>query len=121
MLDRDTKFTDQLHRILGDAGVTTVRTAFHAPHMNAIAERYLDSLKRECLHRLILFGNAHLRQAHRQYVAHYNTERPHQGIGTELIEPQTTTHPGKTGPIAEHERLDGLLRSVVQQKQAQLF
>ncbi|MEO0478722.1 MAG: integrase core domain-containing protein [Planctomycetota bacterium] len=110
VLDRDSKFTAQFHRILGDAGVTTVRTAFQAPNMNAIAERFIGSLKRECLDQLILFGEDHLRRVLREYVAHYNTERPHQGIGNEPIT-RRVDGSANSGPIVEHERLDGLLRS----------
>ena len=90
---------------------STVQTAFQTPNMNAIAERFIGSLKGECLDRLILFGEDHLRRVLREYIAHYNTDRPHQGIGNELIAAPTTTDSGNPGPIVEHERLGGLLRS----------
>lgn len=57
ILDRDTKFTVQFRRILEEAGVTVVNTAVQAPNMNSIAERFVQSIKRECLERLILFGS----------------------------------------------------------------
>ena len=78
--------------------------------MNAIAERFIDSIKRECLDRIILLGEDHLRRALRQYIAHYNAERPHQGIDNELIAP-STTRAAQSGTIVEPERLGGLLRS----------
>ena len=71
ILDRDSKFTAQFRRILKDARVEVVTTAFHAPNMNTLAERFVQSVKRECLERLILFGSDHLRRARNEFVAHY--------------------------------------------------
>lgn len=90
ILDRDTKFTAQFRRILEDAGVQVVRTAFQAPNMNAIAERFVQSVKRECLERLILFGPGHLRRALNEFVAHYRIERPHQGLGNTVLTASTS-------------------------------
>ncbi|MFT7536780.1 MAG: putative transposase [Hyphomicrobiaceae bacterium] len=61
------------------------RTAIQAPNMNAFAERWVQTVKRECLSRLILFGEGHLRRALSSFAAHYDLERPHQGIGNELV------------------------------------
>ncbi len=85
ILDRDTKFTEQFRRILEGAGVAPVTIALQAPNMNAIAERFVGSIKRECLDRLVLLGEGHLRRAVGEHVQHYNAERPHQGIGNEPI------------------------------------
>lgn len=63
ILDRDTKFTEQFRRMLDEAGVGVVTTAFQVPNMNAIAERFVGSIKRECPSKLILFGEDHLRCA----------------------------------------------------------
>ncbi len=108
IVDRDSKFTDPFTRILADAGVNVVRTAFQAPNMNAIAERWVLSIKSECLDRMILFGEDSLRRALREYGAHHHTERPHQGLGNELVAP---IKPVGNGEIVETERLGGLLRS----------
>jgi transposase InsO family protein len=79
-------------------------------HSNAFAERWVLSVKTECLNRMILFGEDSLRRALTEYGAHFHTERPHQGIGNELIDrPETPTEPN--GRVVEHERLGGLLRS----------
>ncbi len=78
--------------------------------MNAIAERWVLSVKRECLDRMILFGERHLRRVLGDYVAHFHTERPHQGLGNELVVPGARTGCGK-GEVVETERLGGLLRS----------
>jgi transposase InsO family protein len=76
--------------------------------MNAVAERFVLSIKRECLSRLTPFGTQHLERAVREYVEHYNTERPHQGLGNELINGRPST---SAGEVVETERLGGLLRS----------
>ena len=110
ILDRDTKFTAQFHRILEDAGVEVVQTAFQAPNMNAIAERFVQTVKRECLERLILFGADRLRQALKEFVAHYHIERPHQGLGNRLLTVRAAEQP-KDGDVVVDERLGGLLRS----------
>jgi len=73
-------------------------------------ERFFGSLKSECLNRLILFGDRATRNAVRQYMAHYRTERNHQGLGNELITP--IKKPIHTNSVIEtNERLGGLLRS----------
>ena len=108
ILDRDTKFTDQFKRTLKGAGVASVLISYQAPNMNAVAERFVLSIKRECLSRLMLFGTRHLERAVREHVEHYNAERPHQGLGNELI---AGTPALGAGEVVEHERLGGLLRS----------
>ena len=110
ILDLDAKFTDEFKRILHDAGVTVVRTAYQAPNMNAIAERWVLSVKSECLNRMIFFGEESLRRALREYCVHHHTERPHQGLGNELVAPGSTTS-SPTDEIVETERLGGLLQS----------
>ena len=110
ILDRDTKFTAQFRRILEHGGVEVVQTAFQAPNMNAIAERFVQSVKRECLERLILFGADHLQRALKEFVAHYHTERPHQGIGNRVLTTSAAEAP-RDGDVVVDERLGGLLRS----------
>ena len=111
ILDRDTKFTEQFRRILDEAGVGVVTTAFQAPNMNAIAERFVGSIKRECLSKLILFGEDHLRRAIREFVEHYHEERPHQGLGNRRIRDRGEEPLGGDGEVVADERLGGLLRS----------
>ncbi len=110
ILDNDTKFTAQFQRILQDAGVAVVHTAFQAPNMNAYAERWVSSVKSECLDRMIPFGETTLRRALREYVAHFHQERPHQGLGNDLIVPLDAAD-SPTGALCVDERLGGLLRS----------
>ena len=104
--DRDTKYSLRFRIVMEAAGITLIRTPFQAPNANAYAERFVRSIKEECLDRMILFGEGHLRRVIDQYVEHYYGERNHQGIDNELIEGK----PGSMGDIACCERLGGLLK-----------
>ncbi len=106
--DRYTKFTDQFKRILRDFGVEVVLTPKRAPNCNAFAERFVLSIKSECLRRMVFFGEASLRRAISEYVVHYHVERAHQGIGNERIEQCDAEGDGE---IVCDERLSGLLKS----------
>jgi putative transposase len=107
--DGDTKFCAGFRSILRDGGVEPLRLPPRSPNLNAFAERWVRSVKEECLSRLILFGEASLRRALNEYVAHFHSERNHQGKGNILLFPQ----PGdtrKAGPVECSQRLGGLLR-----------
>ena len=86
-MDRHTKYTNEFRADLKREGVTPVLCPVRVPNCNAFAERFVRSIKDECLDRMILFGDASLRRALREYVAHYYTERNHQGVGNRLLEP----------------------------------
>jgi transposase InsO family protein len=107
--DRDGKFTPQFHRILKDSGVDTVLTPYRAPNANAFAERFVRSIKDECLSRMILFGESSLHRAVREFVEHYHSERPHQGLGNEVID-RSSSRPVFGSEVRCEERLGGLLR-----------
>ena len=66
---------------LQDAGIRVVQTPYQAPNANAYAERFVRSIKEECLDRLIPLGERHFRRAVAEFVAHYHRERNHQGLG----------------------------------------
>lgn len=104
--DRDTKFSLRFRIVLEAAGIRMIRTPFQAPNANAYAERFVRSIKEECLDRVILFGEGRLRRAFEDYLAHYHGEHNHQGLGNELLEP---TRNG-TGEILCNQRLGGLLK-----------
>ncbi len=107
--DRDTKYTDQFRRILGDAGVESVPCPAKSPNCNAYAEGFVRSIKEECLSRMILFGEESLRPAVTEYAVHDHSERNHQGLGNELIETDSKPH-RVTGCVRCRSRLGGLLR-----------
>ena len=102
-MDRDTKFCESFRTLLSNEDVEPVRLPPRSPNMNAHLERFFGSLKSECLDRLILFGE-------KEYLEHYHAERPHQGLGNDLIVPMQTTS-SLDGKIETTERLGGLLRS----------
>jgi putative transposase len=81
-----------------------------APNMNAVAERFVGSVKHECLRKLIPFGDRHLQRVLSNYVDHYHQEQPHQGLGNNLIKPRLGDPPTE-GEIVVDERLGGLPRS----------
>jgi transposase InsO family protein len=109
--DRDAKWSQAVRGHLGQAGLTVVQTPWRAPNANAYAERFVRSIKQECLDRLVPLGERHLREAVAEYVAHYNGERPHQGRGNELLEPARPSRPD--GPIRRRPRRGGLLNYYV--------
>ena len=106
--DRDPLFTDEFLSTLKDAGVESVKLPPRSPNLNAHAERFVRSIKESCLERLILFGESSLRTAIQNFMAHYHSERHHQGLGNRLIEPEPD-HLANTGVVQRRERLGGML------------
>jgi len=114
--DRDTKYTQSFRRIIGSGGVEPLRLPPRSPNLNAYAERWVKSVKDECLSKLIFFGEASLRHALRNYLAHYHGERNHQGKdNVVLFPPLTADSHTDGGPVACRERLGGLLKFYYQE------
>jgi len=86
IMDRDSLYSEAVRQFLKDAGVKVIRLPHCAPKMNIYAERFVKSIKYECLNHLVLIGENSLHKAVNEYVAHYNHERNHQGIGNQIIE-----------------------------------
>jgi transposase InsO family protein len=105
--DRDPLYTRDFRARLSSAGVESVRLPARSPNLNAYAERFVLSIKSECLDRMVVMGEGHLRRAVAEYVKHYHRERTHQGLGNRLIEgePQQSGF----GRVTCHPRLGGLL------------
>ena len=78
--DRDTKFTAAFDAVFTAPGVRIIKTPVQAPRANAIAERWISSARRECLDRMLITGERHLRLVLREYVEHYNVHRPHRTL-----------------------------------------
>jgi transposase InsO family protein len=110
--DRDTKFTAGFDMIMRCAGIEPIPLPPRSPNLNAFAERFVRSIKDECLDRMIFFGEASLRHAVTEYVEHhYLHERPHQGKNNLLLFPQHASDPlPRDGPVQCRERLGGLLK-----------
>ena len=107
--DRDAKYTESFRAIIKVGGVEPVALPARSPNLNAYSERWVRSVREECLSKLILFGEASLRRALQNYLAHYHQERNHQGKGNVLLFPQVTKRSGR-GSVQCRERLGGLLR-----------
>ncbi len=105
--DRDCLFTAKFTRALEAAGVRNVLTPVRAPNCNAYAERFVLTIKSECLGKMIFFGNNSLRRACHEFVEHYHTERAHQGLGNERVERRS---PMGAGEVECTERLGGILK-----------
>jgi putative transposase len=109
--DRDAKFSAEFQETLAAGGVKCLALPPCSPNLNSFAERWVRTVKEECLSKLILFGEASLRRALKQFQEHFHTERNHQGKENVLLFPNTEATPMKRGPsIRCHERLGGLLK-----------
>jgi len=106
--DRDPLFTTEFVKVLADVGVKTVKRPRRSPNLNAYAERFVRSIKESCLERLILFGEKSLRTAVQSFVAHYHSERNHQGLANRLICPEPDDL-ANTGMVQRRKRLGGML------------
>ena len=106
--DRDPLYTAQFTTTLASAGIRCVKLAPKSPNLNAYAERFVRSIKSECLDRMIFFGEKHLRHVIDEYIEHYHAERNHQGIGNRLIDPGIEVGVGG-GAVVHRERLGGML------------
>src|SRR5262249_5377800 len=102
--DRDAKWS--VAERLEEAGIRVVRTPYEAPNANAHAERFVRSMKEECLDRIIPIGERHFRRAMSEFVAHYHCERNHQGLENALIEGAPESGAGR---VHRQSRLGGLL------------
>jgi hypothetical protein len=107
--DRDTKYTISFRAIIESGQVKTLPLPARSPNLNAYAERWVRSVKEECLSKLILFGESSLRRALSEYVAHYHAERNHQGKSNVLLF-RRVTEARREEPVQCRERLGGLLR-----------
>lgn len=108
IIDRDSRFTNEFCDILSTAGVQVLRLPPRSPNLNAFAERFVRSIKEECLGKLILFSEGQLRTAVGEYMKHYHGERNHQGLANRLID-QFAMPTCLDTPVARCERLGGLL------------
>jgi putative transposase len=105
--DRDPLYTDKFDGILKAAGVNPVKLPARSPNLNAYAERFVRSIKEECLNQLVFSSEEQLRYVLCEYLEYYHHERIHQGLNR-IIEPH---HEGNQGNIICIERLGGLLKS----------
>jgi putative transposase len=107
--DRDAKFCESFRELIKAGSVNPLRLPARSPNLNSYAERWVRSVKEECLSRLILFGESSLRRALQQYIVHYHEERNHQGKDNRTLFPSRPKARKSMGAVQCRERL-GLLR-----------
>ena len=107
--DRDGKFCPAFIDTIKSVGVKPVKLPARSPNLNSFAERWVKSVKDECLSKLILFGEGSLRRALNEYVSHFHRERNHQGKDNVILFPSEESAEDDA-PIRCHERLGGLLK-----------
>jgi transposase InsO family protein len=103
--DRDRKWSRDVRRRLRDAGIRVVLIPERAPNANTYAERFVRSIKEECLDRIVPLRERHFRRAVAEFVEHYHRERNHQGLDNQLIAP--TPAGDTTGRVRRHPRRGG--------------
>ena len=108
--DRDTKFCASFRSALASGGVKTIPLPARSPNLNAFAERWVRSVKQECLSKLILFGEAPLSRVLAEYSRHYHSERNHQGKSNKLLFPNLDDRNQRGHSIECRHRLGGLLK-----------
>jgi transposase InsO family protein len=108
--DRDTKFARDFDAVFASEGIKIVKTPVRAPKANAIAERFVGTVRRECLDWLLILNRRHLEHVLRVFVDHYNAHRPHRSL--ELVPPAAVgrEHPvASSGDLKRRDRLGGLI------------
>jgi transposase InsO family protein len=109
--DHDVKFSGPFDEVLRTEGVRVIRTPIRAPRANAFAERFVRTVRRECLDHVLIYGRRHLERVLQAYVAHYVKERPHRGLGLGLpAGDQAQQIRGTIGtPVERRDVLGGLI------------
>ncbi len=107
--DRSPVFIRQFAEVLKAGGVKTIKLPPRSPNLNPHAERFVRSIKSECLAKMIFLGKRQLRLAVDEFIAHYHGERNHQGFGNRLLDPNESVGRDE-GEVHCVERLGGLLR-----------
>ncbi len=110
--DRDSKFSHTFDALFRNDGIRVIRTPVRAPNANAHIERWVGSVRRECLDRILIFNRRQLEKILRVYVRHYNEQRPHRALALQAPDPPTM-HPTRgeliTGAIRRRDLLGGLI------------
>ena len=113
--DRDAKYSGPFDEVFRSEGVRVIRTPIRSPKANAFAERFVRTVRRECLDHILVLGERHLERILREYVRHYNKERPHRGLSLQTPEPRLpSNHSG--GNVVRVARLGGLINEYHQKQ-----
>ena len=107
--DNDGKYGSAFDRAAAGSRITVLRTPIRAPKTNATCERFLGSVRRECVDHVLVLGERHLWRVLREYVRYFNAARPHQGIGQAIPSaPPPASNAGPAAPIVALPVLGGL-------------
>jgi putative transposase len=107
--DHDSKFSTAFDEVFRSEGLKVIHTPIRAPQANAYAERFVRSVRSECLDWLLILGRRHLEHVLRTYTTHYNRERPHRGLALLPPAPANAASPPNTSEIQRRDRLGGLI------------
>jgi putative transposase len=107
--DRDSKFSGAFDEVFRSEGINVIHTPIRAPQANAYAERFVRTIRAECLDWLLILGRRHLETVLRIYTAHYNRERPHRGLALLTPDPTNADPPATHREIKRRDRLGGLI------------
>jgi putative transposase len=108
--DRGSNYGENFVHMVVSSGITILKTLYRVPKANAICERFIGSLRRECLDHVLILNPAHLQRVVMEYTFYFNRVRPHQGIGQRLLEPAaiSATQSTSFGRIIARPILGGL-------------
>ena len=112
--DRDSKFTAAFDAVLAGADIAILRCPVRTPRANAIAERFIGTLRRECLDHLLIARPRHIKQALHEFVEHYNTHRPHRSLQQQAPAGPTPPPLAATVRPIRRDRLGGLVHEYLQ-------
>jgi putative transposase len=116
--DNDTKFTVTFDTVFRSEGIDIIRRPYRAPNANAFAERWVRTVRDECLNKLLIINQVHLRRVMQEFVAYHNSARPHQGIDQWI--PVLHTAPVGSGPVRCRNVLGGIIHDYYREA-AQLY
>ena len=109
--DRDSKYASHFSAVATGSGIKELRTPYRAPRANGVCERYMGSLRRECLNHTLILNDRHLMRVVREYTNYFNQERPHQGIRQQIPKHYDQPASSPTGNISSKAFLGGLHHS----------
>jgi putative transposase len=105
--DNDSKYTEAFDAVFESEGINIIRPPYPAPNANSVAERWVRTVRSECLDKLLILNEAHLRRVLNEFLAYYNTRRPHQGLAQQS--PIERPKPGTKGLIQKRKVLGGII------------
>jgi transposase InsO family protein len=107
--DRDSKFSGLFDEVFHSAGIGIIKTPIRAPRANAFAERWVKTIRWECLDHILILGRRHRERIVREFARHYNAERPHRGLELAGPSPPTLSSSTSSGAVRRRDRLGGMI------------